>query len=373
MSDWSGEDESKAQEDSPWGRLSRKLLRVTQKTANAVGIATPFGKAIKLVKYNDMKDRFGGCRERGHDVPTCVGAEVLNQTVRTGIQIAGVAATSAGATAVAAPTGVTQVIGAAAASAGGQLIFDADDYGNAVAETVMKFNPPSQPSKPEVPPCEDPPRSPPLPFHSYDPANHIHEIEEEKMELEEIEEMKIEDGYARVYIEEPGEAPEILRRVTDRLLEEGHQVDHARPAYLGEYETFQETCEAYAMVPSDEMAHHVSALVREEDHRLTVYQDRMDNISRHLVKWRDASAKPLPEAAIRPASDFCPEGERRTYAHAGQSRALTQPFYFDKVADPPPPPPGRQASLRGGNGGGGGFWVMIPLATIPLLGGCLIM
>lgn len=372
MEDWSDEDESKSQEGSPWRRLSRKLLRVTQKTANAIGKATPFGKAIKLVKYDDIRRRYEGCRERGHDVPTCVGAEVLNQTVRTGVQVAGVAAISAGAAVAAAPTGVTQVVGAAAVGAGGQLIFDADDYGNAVAETVMKLNPPSQPSKPEVPPCTDPPRSPPLPFHSYDPANHIHEIEEEQMKEEE---MKIENGYARIYVEEPGEAPEILRRVTDRLLKKGHQVDHARPAYLGEYKTFQETCEAYAMVPSSEMAHHVGALVREEDHRLTVYKDRMDDISRHLVKWRDESAKPLPEAAMRPASDFCPEGERRTYAHAGESRALTQPFYFDKVADPPPPPPGRQASLRGGNGGGGGFWVMIPVATltIPLSGGCLIM
>lgn len=116
-------------------RTGNKILKVCGKTLK------PFSTTIKIVRYKDIGERFDKCQERKVSVPVCVAAEVANQVVRKSISAVGLSAMYGGSTLMLAPEPfITKASGAALISSGAKIIYDSDNYGNALAEKIMNMD-----------------------------------------------------------------------------------------------------------------------------------------------------------------------------------------------------------------------------------------
>lgn len=118
-------------------RTGRKSLRTTDKLFSiAKKTVRPLKRFAKVVSWNGSRKRVNKCIRRGRHSAVCVTAETANQLVRKGSQAIGVLSVTASTPLMAAPTGITQIGGVALATSGVSVIYNADDYGNAVAEFV---------------------------------------------------------------------------------------------------------------------------------------------------------------------------------------------------------------------------------------------
>lgn len=118
----------------------QKAIRVGTKVSSIFEkIPTPISKLVKSVSYTGSVIRYNKCIERGNTVTVCVVSETSNRITRTVVQAGGVASVTAGAVAMATPTGATQIIGAIGATNGIKMIYDADEIGNAVGRSVEKI------------------------------------------------------------------------------------------------------------------------------------------------------------------------------------------------------------------------------------------
>ena len=119
-------------------RMSRKLLRTTNKIMSISKHVNfkPLKKLAKIVSWEGSIRRTNNCINKGKGNAKCIIAEVSNQLIRRGTQFIGTTAMAGSVPLIATPTGITQIGGGVLIASGAKLIYDADDYGNKVAELI---------------------------------------------------------------------------------------------------------------------------------------------------------------------------------------------------------------------------------------------
>lgn len=123
-------------------RIGRKVLRTADKI---VGISKDVSsktlkRVAKAVSWQGSVRRTNHCIKQGKGAAKCVIAETANQLVRKGAQAVGTVAMVGGVPLMAAPTGITQIGGAALITSGAAVVYDADEYENQVARMIESID-----------------------------------------------------------------------------------------------------------------------------------------------------------------------------------------------------------------------------------------